>query len=146
MRLLGTLGSGPLVVAASRDQAAAISPCAAIAGLGRGLLDPCVERARAPVLQLTLVPAWDQAPSGAGQLLVQEHIDLLGRLDVEPAREGRDLELGELELGAAQVGVYETSTHMQTMTGSEPILQAAEEGKDQVALSGVERSSDHSLG
>jgi len=35
---------------------------------------------------------------------------------------------------------------MQTMTGSEPILQAAEEGKDQVALSGVERSSDHSLG
>src|SRR6056297_589466 len=111
MRLLGALAAGPLIVAASGDQAAAMAPRAAKAGLGRGLLDPRVDRARAPVLQLALVPARDQAPSCAGQLFAQEHIDLLGRLDVEPSREGRDLDLSELELGAAQVGVYEASTH-----------------------------------
>src|SRR6056297_3501463 len=145
MRLLWALAAGPLVVAASGDQAAAIAPRAAKAGLGRGLLDPRVDRACAPVLQFALVPAWDQAPPCAGQLLAENHVDFLCRLDVEPSREGRDLELGELELGAAQVGVYEASTHRQTMTGLVPILQAAEEGKDQVALSGVERSSGQSL-
>src|SRR6056297_4081670 len=128
MRLLGALGSGPLVVAARRDQAAAIAPCAAKTGLGRGVLDPRVDRAGAPVLQITLVPTRDQAPPGAGQLLSEEQVDLLRRLDVEPSREGRDLEIGELELGAAQVGIYETSAHGSKMTGLVPILQAAEEG------------------
>jgi len=105
-----------------------MAPCAAKTGLGRGVLDPRVDRAGAPVLQLALVPARDQAPPGAGQLLPQEHVDLLRRLDVEPSREGRDLEIGELELGAAQVGIYETSAHGSKMTGLVPILQAAEEG------------------
>jgi len=82
-----------------------MAPCAAKTGLGRGVLDPRVDRAGAPVLQLALVPARDQAPPGAGQLLPQERVDLLRRLDVEPPREGRDLEIGKLELGAAQVGI-----------------------------------------
>ncbi len=124
MRLLGILGAGPLVIAASGDQAAAIAPRPAKTGLGRGLLDPRVNRARAPVLQITPVPARDQAPSRSGQLFAQQNIDLLRRLDVEPAREGRDLELGKFEFGTAQVGVYEASTHRQTMTGLAPILQA----------------------
>jgi hypothetical protein len=80
------------------------------------------------------------------QIAAYLSVRISGGSSAEPSREGRDLDLGELELGAAQVGVYEASTHRQTMTGLVPILQAAEEGKDQVALSGVERSSDHSLG